>query len=222
MVNPSILTKMITTALLSVVAVVLFLLNRKSKTRLFCMIAMILCSLGDVFMTNLFKINGTVTMAIGATLFIAGHLCYAYMFKLLINEKNGKLLNVGLYIGIAVALVPEITMIILSYTIATEPTFILYALFVPVYVIIIGIHICANFAYGWTLKNWRGLVLAIAVTLFYTTDVWIFLDMYNLCDIESLIWHFYPLAQLCIIVFSTWPLVNKKKPVAVATEIMKK
>jgi len=210
MVNPAKWIKMLATGLLSLIAIVLFLLNKKSKARKLIMIAMILCSIGDVFMTNLFKINGTVSMAIGASAFIAGHLFYAQSNRVLVKQNNGKVLNPGFYIGWAVALVPEITMIIMSFTpLASEPTFILYAIFVPLYVIMIGVHISYNFSYSYTIKSWRSILMAFGVTLFYVTDIWIFLNMYNICDIESAIWHFYPVAQLMIILFAV-PILKKE------------
>ncbi len=200
--NPPLLLKMISTVLLSVIAIILFLLDKNSKARKLCMIAMILCTLGDFFMTNIFKINSLVTMAIGASLFISGHICYGGMFRELVKDNNSKLVNNGFYIGFIVALLPLIVMLILAYTIAPIKPFILYVIFVPVYTLVIGYHIACDYSYSFSIKSYRSIILMLGVTLFYVTDIWIFLNMYNLCNIESAIWHFYPLAQLLIIVFS--------------------
>lgn len=212
MVNPPLVAKMITTGVLSAVAVILFLLNPKSKTRLFCMIAMLLCSVGDIFMTNAFKIDDMVSTIIGATSFMAGHVFYALMFYNLLKKQGKKLFNPGFYAGIAVGLIPIIVMVILGFTIVEEPS-VLYLAAVPVYVLVITFHISCNFSYGWENKSWRTLILAIAVVLFYVTDIWIFLYMFKLApkSLQDCVWHFYPLAQLLIILFCTPKLIEKKE-----------
>lgn len=210
MYNPPLYLKLICTGVLSLVAIVLFLLNRKSKPRLYCMIAMILCSIGDVFMTNSLKINDMVSTIIGALSFILGHLVYAYMFYTLKN-KQGKLVNPGFVAGLVVGLVPIIVMDILGFTIVEEPE-VLYLIAVPVYVLVITIHISCNFSYAWQIKSWRSIVLAFAVVLFYVTDIWIFLYMFKLAPkaLQDCVWHFYPLAQLLLILFCTPKIIEKQ------------
>lgn len=210
--NPSLLAKMITTGILSLVAIVLYLLNTKSKARFLCMIAMLLCTLGDIFMTNIFKMNGMVSTVIGAGSFIAGHLFYSNMFYVLLKDKKGQLKNPGFYIGLAVGLIPLIVMEILAI-IKVQDKQVLYMCAVPVYVAVITLHIACNFAYSWKLKSWRSIILAGAVMLFYYTDILIFLFMFGLCpaEVENPIWHFYPLAQLLIIVFSVPVIENLPK-----------
>lgn len=212
MFNPPLYLKLICTGLLSVIATILFLLNRKSKTRLFCMIAMILCSIGDVFMTNSFKIDDMISTIIGASSFIAGHIVYAYMFYRLIKLNKGKLVNVGFIVGLVAGLVPIIVMDILGTTLVGEPS-VLYLVAVPIYVLVITIHIACNFSYGWQHKSWRTLILAVAVTLFYVTDIWIFLYMFKLApkSLQDCVWHFYPLAQLLIILFCVPGVIEKKQ-----------
>lgn len=210
MYNPPLYLKLICTGLLSVTAIVLYLLNRKSKPRLWCMIAMLLCTVGDIFMTNTFKIDGMVSTIIGATSFIAGHLAYCNMFYLL-KKKEGKLVNLGFIIGLVVGLVPIIVMDIMGFTMVEEPK-VLYLIAVPVYVAVISVHIACNFSYGWQIKSWRSIVLALAVLLFYVTDLWIFLYMFDLAPkaLQDCVWHFYPLAQLLIILFCTPKIIEKK------------
>lgn len=208
--NPPLWLKLVFTALLSVVAVVLFLLNRKSKPRLFCMIAMLLCTVGDIFMTNSFKINEMVSTIIGASSFIAGHIFYARMFMIL-KSKDSKLVNPGFIIGLVVGILPIIVMDILGFTLVEEPE-VLYLIAVPFYVLVITFHIACNFSYAWEIKNWRSIVLALAVTLFYVTDIWIFLYMFKLApkSLQDCVWYFYPLAQLTLILFCTPKIVEKE------------
>lgn len=198
--NPPLWLKLVMTALLSVTAVVLYLLNKKSKTRFNCMIAMLLCTVGDVFMTNSLKINDMVSTIIGASSFIAGHIFYSLIFIDLLMKDNKKLTNTGFIVGLVVGLLPIIVMDILGFTIVSEPE-VLYLVAVPFYVFVITFHIATNFAYGWENKSWRTLVLAVAVVLFYVTDIWIFLYMFKLAPkaLQDCVWYFYPLAQLAII-----------------------
>lgn len=201
MYNPPLWTKLVATFTLSIIAIVLYLLNRKSKQRLLCMIAMIACSVGDIFMTNTFKINDMVSTIIGATSFIVGHLFYANMFYVM--KKKSKLLNKGFYIGLLLGLIPIIIMDILGFVLVDEPN-TLYLICVPFYVLVISIHIACNFSYGFDKKDYKSIILAFAVTLFYVTDIWIFLYMFKLApkSLQDCVWHFYPLAQLLIIIFS--------------------
>ena len=210
--NPPLWLKLIMTALLSVTAVVLFLLNKKSKTRLLCMIAMLLCTIGDVFMTNSLKINEMVSTIIGASAFIAGHIFYSKIFIDLLKKDNKKLVNKGFIVGLIVGLVPIVVMDILGFTVVPEPE-VLYLIAVPFYVFVITFHIACNFAYGWENKSWRTLVLAVAVTLFYVTDIWIFLYMFKLApkSLQDCVWYFYPLAQVAIILLVELPKKLEQK-----------
>lgn len=211
MFNPPLYLKLICTGILSVIAVVLYLLNKDSKPRLYCMIAMLLCTVGDIFMTNTFKINDMVSTIIGASSFMAGHIFYGQMFKTL-KGKDSKLKNTGFYIGLVVGLLPIIIMDILGFTAVEEPN-TLYLICVPVYVLIITYHIACNYSYGWDKKEGRRIILALAVTLFYLTDIWIFLYMFGLAPkaLQDCVWHFYPLAQLLIILLCTPKIIEKKE-----------
>lgn len=209
--NPPLFIKIIMTILLSVLAVVLFLLNKKSKPRLLCMIAMLLCTVGDLFMTNTFKINDMVSTIIGAASFMAGHLFYSNMFYVLSKQEGKKIVNPGFIIGIAVGIIPIIIMDILGFTVVSEPE-TLYLLAVPVYVLVITVHIACNYGYSFNIKNYRSIILMCAVTLFYITDIWIFLYMFKLApkSLQDCVWYFYPVAQLLIILFATPKIVGKK------------
>lgn len=200
--NPPLYVKMIMTALLSILAVVLFCLNKKSKTRLYCMIAMLLCSVGDVFMTNLFKIDSFASLVIGASSFMAGHVFYGLMFMKLSKQAGGKVKNKGFVAGIIFMLVTLAIQEILGWTYPQEKNTMMLLL-VPVYIALIGFHLSMAYSYGYKIKGVRGFLLPASITLFYATDVWIFLNMFNICNIEHLIWYFYPLGQLGIILLST-------------------
>lgn len=212
--NPPLFVKLISTALCSILAIILFIFNKESKARKLCMIAMLFCTVGDLFMTNTFKIDSMVTTIIGAAAFIVGHLFYANMFYLLSKKEGVKKFNLGFYAGIVVGILPLLIMeIVAIFTVENPP--VLYLIAVPFYVLVITVHICANFTYSWKLKNWRGLVLAFAVTLFYVTDIWIFIGMFNLLpakaakDLEHCIWYFYPVAQALLILLAV-PLKKKE------------
>lgn len=204
MINPPLYLKIICTLLLSFIAVLLYALNQKSKARFYCMIAMLLCTVGDIFMTNVLKVpNETIATAVGAASFMAGHLFYAYMFYFLSKRDKKPLNKVGIIVGLVVGLVPIIVMDTLGFILVEKPE-VLFLIAVPVYVIVITVHIAANFGYSLNLKSYKTVILMFAVVLFYVTDIWIFLYMFKLApkSLQDCVWHFYPLAQLLIILFS--------------------
>lgn len=210
MINPPLYLKMICTGLLSALAIVLFILNRKSKARLYCMIAMLFGSIGDIFMTNAVQIDETVSTVIGAFAFITDHLFFTNVYYVMMKEKGIKLINKGFIAGLIAGIVPIIVIDILGFVLVENPVY-LFLILVPGYVAVISFHIACNFAYGWEIKSWRSIILALGITLFYVTDLWIFISMFNINPAPmSWVWHFYPLAQLILILFCV-PIINKQK-----------
>ena len=207
--NPPLYLKLVFTACLSVLAIVLHAINPKSKARRLCMFAMLLCTVGDVFMTNSFKIDDMVSTIIGAVSFMGGHVFYAWMFYQL-KEKRPKIRNLGSLIGIIIGIVPIVVIVILGATLVPEPK-VLYLCAVPVYVLVITMHIAMNFSYSFEIKSWRSFVLVFAVVLFYVTDIWIFLYMFGLApkSLQDCVWYFYPIAQLLLILFCA-PTIKEK------------
>ena len=78
--------KIIMTAILSITAILLFVfLGGRSRRE--CMIAMLLSTIGDVFMVD-GVINWELSTYVGAAFFMAAHIVYAGCFVKNINERG--------------------------------------------------------------------------------------------------------------------------------------
>lgn len=182
--------------LLSILSVILYL-RSKTKVRSFIMIGMLLSTFGDTFMIDDLCPN----MVLGAGGFILAHFAYAYAFYIGNDKKVIK--NNGFKYGIIFMVVSAIALEVLGNTIPSiENRETIFGLLLLVYIAVIGLHLVMNFSYSFNKKG-KYYICAIGVLLFYLTDLWIFNGMLNIEQFtKTLVWWFYPLAQLLIIIFS--------------------
>ncbi len=189
--------KLTFTFTLIAIAILLYLIN-KTKTRLWIMIAMVLSTLGDIFMTDCLDIGG-FSMVPGVAFFMLSHVAYVFAYR---TENDGPNKNLGTWIGIGVMIVSTILFEILAFTIPTTPNTTM-SLLIPIYIAVIGWNLVENFTLAYNKKGLYN-ILPFAIVLFYLTDYWIFLDMVNITEKSTnLVWYFYPLAQLGLVLFST-------------------
>jgi len=201
--------KWIMTAILSLIAIVLYLV-RKTYARKQVMIAMLLSSFADIFMTDMFGI-GTISAGPGIAGFFAAHTVYALCFTNLCKQKGWSNKNPGLYFGIIVMIVSVIVIAIYAFSIET-PNY-LFFFGILIYVAIIGWNLCCNFAYSYKAKGLQITFLPFAIVLFYITDIWIFFQLLNIDSrLRDMVWYFYPIAQLLLIIFVE-PFKKKDEPV---------
>lgn len=193
-------SKWIMTAILSIIAIVMYLIF-KGYLRKQVMIAMILSSLGDIFMTDMFGLGDTISAVPGALFFIIAHFVYGLCFIKMDRLSGFKYKNVGFYVGLAIMVATALALTIVGFTLCSEPAPVMYVL-IMVYIAIIGFNVCGNFSYFTQIKGYRMILLPFAIILFYATDLWIFLDMLNVYDkLHHIVWYFYPVAQLILILF---------------------
>ncbi len=187
--------RMITTALLSLLAVVLYLV-RPCTLRKNCMLAMLVCSLGDVFMVNAGRI-GEFSTFIGAGLFIAAHIMYGMGFYQEIKDKKQKIINSNFVVALVIMVSSVIGLLCFELTASVKKP-VMFVL-ILLYISAIGYNVCSMFSYaGWNKK--LSVLLQPAVVLFYITDIFIFFDMLEInSELRKYVWHFYPIAQLVII-----------------------
>ena len=188
--------------LLSLLAVILYLQNRGEERKL-CMAAMILSSVGDIFMTDVLKLGSAGTIP-GAAFFILAHIVYAVCFFRAGKRNHCRTMNVGFTAGVCLTAssVALLTVLMLAVTGRVQ------AMYVPLlgYLAFIGLNLISQFSYGFGRKG-RFYFLPVAMTLFLISDVLVFLPIlaivresviYNL-----LIWAFYLPAQLLIVLFNS-------------------
>lgn len=192
-------SKWIMTAILSIISVILFLVFR-TYARKKVMIAMLLSSLGDIFMTDAFGLGSTVSGVPGAAFFIAAHIVYATCFTSLTKQYGYKYKNAGFYVGLILTAVSAVILIVFA-CLSENPQYGMLIL-ILIYIAIIGWNIVSNFSYSFSNKGARLIFLPFAILLFYLTDIWIFLDMLNIYSgLHGIVWYFYPEAQLLLIIF---------------------
>lgn len=209
----NIYVKLAMTLALSALSIILFCVF-KGKAKKKCMIAMILSTCGDLFMTNIIGIPEEyelVNTAVGAAFFIAAHLIYADCFRGQIKEKGYNIFNGGLIFGISIMILSWAILTALMCDM-TDFKALMFPL-VTIYIIIIGINLSINFSYSFSAKGINYLN-AVGIFIFYFSDIFIFLDMW--CDytlLHNYVWYVYPIGQLLLLLFNS-PLKKQPAPAA--------
>ncbi|MBP9988146.1 MAG: hypothetical protein KBT46_01470 [Ruminococcus sp.] len=202
--------RMIITALLSLISVLMFCIY-KTEVRKNVMLAMLLSSVGDVFMVNSASI-GVFSTYIGAAIFIAAHLVYGESFRKQIKSVGEKPYNIMFFIGIAIMITSAVVLGVLAFTVADEKKPIMFVL-ILFYIAAIGYNVCMNFSYA-KIAGGTACILPFAILAFYLTDIFIFEDMLNIDhSMRKFVWLIYPEAQLLLILFNSG-LKRKKIKIA--------
>ena len=198
--------KLAMTLFLSAMAVFLYI-KLGGKARKLCMLAMLLSTAGDFFMTDSFGIGGFSTYP-GAALFMAAHVIYALCFVGLCKENGYKYFGGGFWSGAVFMVLTAFGLAVAAFTVPEKPQTVMFFL-ILLYIAVIGYNLCSNFAFSFAAKG-QYLILPFAIVLFYATDVFIFLEMLDVTDaMRYYVWYGYPLAQLLLILFNS-PLKKEK------------
>lgn len=192
--------RMIITAVLSVLSVVLYLVYR-TEPRKDSMLAMLLSSVGDVLIVNSASI-GQLATYFGAAAFIAAHIIYGECFRKQIKKANGKYFNPLFFTGAAVMTVSAVIIGVLAFTVPAEKKPIMFVL-ILFYIAAIGYNVCSSFSISKVKGGLFGILPAAALA-FYLTDIFIFEDMLNIDhNMRQFVWLIYPEAQLCLVLFNS-------------------
>lgn len=195
-------SKVACSILLSFLAVILFLRNRREERKL-CMAAMILSSIGDIFMTDVLKLGSAGTVP-GAAFFILAHIVYAVCFFRAGKRNRCRILNNGFTAGVCltVSAAALLTILMLAKTGRVQ------AMYVPIlgYLAFVGLNLITQFSYSFNRKG-SFYFLPAAMTLFLISDFLVFLPMLAVVQesviYDLVIWMFYLPAQLLIILFNS-------------------
>ena len=164
------------------------------------MVAMLLSSVGDIFMVNADKI-GQYSTYIGAGLFIAAHIIYGTGFYEDTKAKGKKIFNPSFYVGLALMIISVLWLGYEEFFVASEKKPIMFFL-ILIYISAIGYNVCSQFSYAGNEKG-ASMILPPAIIVFYITDIFIFLNMLNINNgLRQYVWFAYPVAQLAIILFN--------------------
>lgn len=192
--------KIIMTVTLSALAVFLYF-RLGGASRKLCMIAMLLSTVGDFFMTDTFGIGSFSTYP-GAAFFMAAHMVYAGCFVKAAKDSGYKYFGCGFWTGLILMVLTAAGLGVAAFTVPEKPQTVMFFL-ILLYIAVIGYNLCSNFAFSFAAKG-KYLILPFAIVLFYATDIFIFLEMLDITDaLRYYVWYGYPLAQLALILFNS-------------------
>ena len=191
--------KIIISIILSLTSVGLFC-RFKGQKRKYCMIAMILCTIGDLFMVNAFGL-GDVSTYPGAAFFMIGHVVYGLGFIKASKAQGYSVVNRGFKLGLAFVILTAAVLAFFAFTVPEVPQTVMFFL-ILIYVAVIGFNLVCQFSYASSEKSWR-YMLALGMALFLISDFIIFLNMLDVTPAHNdLVWATYIPAQALIIIFS--------------------
>lgn len=191
--------KIVISILLSCLSVGLYV-GLRGKERKVSMIAMILCTLGDLFMVNAFGL-GDVSTYPGAAFFMIAHVVYAVGFIKASKRKSYKMANKGFYGGLILVVVSAIGLGVMAFGIEKPQTVMFFLILI--YYAIIGFNLVCQFSYACNEKGSR-YMLIVAMTLFLVSDFTIFLNMLDVMPAHNdFVWFTYIPAQLLIVLFNS-------------------
>lgn len=192
---------LVLTVLMSIYALVLAFID-PTLSRLSCVVAMFLCSLGDILLmdyepiTRHFPKRGFIP---GAITFAVAHLVYACAFMWLITEDKHPYFNLGAYAGIAIFVGLGIWVTVTCYLRNADkkmlPLCLLYLFFISVN--------CTTVLSAAVSCGGIRWISAVGVISFVISDLFISFD--RICNIElknsrMLIWTFYPIGQILLLI----------------------
>ena len=194
------LIKVIISIVMSLIAATLYL-TLKGEERKKCMYAMFACTLGDIFMVDIFGL-GDVSTYPGAGFFMLGHVIYALAFISASKRKGYKIVNGGFKTGLVFVIAMTVVLAVLAFVVPEKPETVMFFL-ILVYIAVITFNLVCQFSYATNEKGGR-LMLIAAMTLFFVSDWVIFLNMLAITPAHNdLVWATYIPAQMFIIIFNS-------------------
>ncbi len=188
------------TVLLSLLALTLALIFR-TRDRTFAAAAMLVCSLGDLVMTNFGNIRRFLPfpgLYLGAALFIVGHLLYIAAFASLIRKNRYPVYTRAFGMGVVLTAAVFAAVVVFMVTGDTFPGAAMAAV-CGIYACVIGASLSLIWSYAYSERTVRS-VAAAGVLVFFLSDL--IIGMGALCQVnqfDSLIWWLYPIGQLLLI-----------------------
>jgi len=187
------------TGLMSLLALILALAF-PTPARWLCFAAMLLSSVGDIFLMHLPVIERNLSnhFYYGAASFMVAHVLYALCYALLIRQSGAAILNPGAVIMIMIAAVLAAWFI---FTACAQGRTGQLAL-ILVYIVMIALSCMTVFSYAWSqgFSNLLALLAAAGAVSFFVSDLFIGLGMVTgVTRYDHLIWWYYPIGQILLI-----------------------
>ena len=192
---------MVLTFLLSLTAVILAA-GFRTRDRWLCMAAMLLSTVGDIFMDNFMDIGSKIPIPpffVGAAFFILAHIVYIFAFSSLIRAREYTLVNPGFWAAIVFVLACGVFVIAKSLSGGSVNWGMM--LLCVVYMCIIGTNCAFISSFAWSVKSIRSLA-ALGALSFFLSDLIIGVEAltgYTTDFLWGMIWWLYPIGQFFII-----------------------
>jgi len=174
----------------------------RTKDRWICMAAMLLSTVGDIFMSHHWDISHIIPVPpffMGAAFFILAHIVYIFAFSSLIREKEYMLVNPGFWAAIVFVLACGVLVIAKSISGGSVNWGMM--LLCVVYMCIIGTNCAFISSFAWSIKSIRSIA-ALGAVSFFLSDLIIGYNVlvgYPGDAVWGLIWWFYPIGQFFMI-----------------------
>ena len=187
------------TGLMSLLAVVLALAF-PTQARWLCAAAMILSSVGDIFLMHLPVIEKNIPnyFYIGAGFFMAAHVLYALCYALLIHAAGAQILNPGAAIMILAAAGMAVWFILSARKMGQMDQLPL----ILAYIVMISLDAGMVLSYAWSqgMTNPLAILAAVGAVSFFLSDLIISLGIVmSVKEYDHLIWWYYPIGQILMI-----------------------
>ena len=192
---------LVLTTLISILAVILAFVD-PSVTRLICVPAMFLSSLGDILLmdykplTRRLPFRGFIP---GAVVFVLSHITYAAAFGLMILQSDAEYFNVGSFFGIFCFVFFIVLFPIVCKKNNGDKTMTVLCL---IYLFFISLNCSTVYS---AAANFGGLRIISAVGAFFFLISDLFIGFDRACGLKSrynedLIWTFYPIGQILLLI----------------------
>ena len=188
---------LVLTLLLSASALALALAF-SSPARWLCFAAMLMSSVGDIFLMHFKVIERNIPnyFVVGAAFFMLAHLLYTACFGLKIREQGSAYINGGTFAALIIAAVCLLYFVSICKNKSQLPLAV-------VYLVIITLNCMTVFSYAWS-RGWSdplAILAAVGAASFLASDLVIgFGLLANIHRYDYLIWWLYPIGQLLLII----------------------
>ena len=192
---------MVLSGLLSLTALVLALCFH-SKDRWLCCAAMLLSTIGDLFMANFSSISEKLPVPsfyVGATFFIFAHILYIFTYRVLIRQNGFAPVNPGFRAAVVFVLACGALVIWKCFRNGNVDWAML--ILCVIYMCIIGCNCATIFSYAWSVKSIRSIA-ALGALSFFLSDLIIGVEAltgFTTDFLWGMIWWLYPIGQFFII-----------------------
>lgn len=190
---------LVLTGAMSLLALVLALCF-PTPARWLCFAAMLLSSVGDIFLMHLPVIEKKLPnyFLYGAAAFMAAHLIYALCYARLIRQSGAAVMNPGAVMMALIAVIVAAWFVFSARKLGRMDQLPL----ILVYIVMISLDAAMVFSYAWSqgIANPIAILAAVGAVSFFVSDLIIGLGMVmGVSRYDHLIWWYYPIGQILMI-----------------------